>query len=278
MICYPNAKINIGLNIVSKRNDGFHNIESIFYPIPFYDVLEIVINDNNSKNGVEFSNTGLQIDCKTKDNICVRAWQLLKTDFNIRPVKIHLHKVIPFGAGLGGGSADGAFTLLCLNQLFSLSLSNRKLKNYALQLGSDCAFFIENKPAYVTGRGENLALYNLNLNTCYLSLINPEIHISTKDAYSGISPGKSEFSLINLDKISIIDWKIIIKNDFEESLFIKFPKIRKLKECLYQEGALYASMTGSGSILYGIFKYNPDFENKELKKTHIWTGILEEIT
>lgn len=249
MISFPNAKINIGLNIVEKRADGFHNIESIFYPVlDIYDVLEVVKSDE-----LVFNSTGITIPGDEKNNLCLKAYYLIKKDFGISPVQIHLHKVIPIGAGLGGGSSDAAFMLKTLNQLFELQLSNEQLITYAKHLGSDCAFFIENKPVYAFNKGDEFEAIQLDLSAYELKIEYPEIHIGTAEAYSGVHPQKSTIDLKQAIKQPIDNWKEKIRNDFEKSIFQNHPKIEALKNKMYQNGAVYAAMTGSGSAVYGIF-------------------------
>jgi 4-diphosphocytidyl-2-C-methyl-D-erythritol kinase len=247
MIVYPNAKINLGLNVLKKRADGYHEISSVFYPIEeFFDILEIIPADI-----LLFSSSGVAIP--GEGNICMKAYDLLKADFGIHPVTIHLHKQIPIGAGLGGGSADGAFTLIALNQLFALKLSKKQLEKYALQLGADCPFFIENIPKYVTGIGEKMSPVDLDLSSFELKFILPELHILTAEAYAGITPQLPMINLLDLITQPIESWKRKVKNDFEISTFTKHPKLKAMKEQLYADGAIYASMSGSGSVLYGIF-------------------------
>ncbi|EAZ79534.1 4-(cytidine 5'-diphospho)-2-C-methyl-D-erythritol kinase [Algoriphagus machipongonensis] len=254
MICFPNAKINLGLQITSKRSDGFHNIESCFYPIPLFDALEIITHPKKSI----FQSTGLPIPGDQKDNLINKAYQLLKKDFpNLPQVQIHLHKNIPMGAGLGGGSADAAFALNTMNNLFDLILDDFFLEEYALKLGSDCPFFIENKPKIATGRGEILEDIAINLEGKYLLLINPGIHIGTKEAYAGIKPKKSEIALKEVLK-DTSRWKAELKNDFEPSIFENHPEIAEVKNQLYQMGAFYASMSGSGSTVFGLFEQKPE--------------------
>ncbi len=252
MITFPNAKINLGLNIVSKREDGYHNIESCFYPIPWYDCLEVV-----EAASFAFQSYGLEIPGDSDTNLCVKAYELIRQNHDIPPVEIHLLKNIPMGAGLGGGSADGAFTLIMLNDLFELKLSELELEMYALELGSDCPFFIKNRPAIAKGRGELLDLIKLDLSGYHLAIHNPGIHVSTKEAYSGVSPKVPERSIPNLIQEPISEWKKKLKNDFEASIFPNHPKIEHLKQAMYDAGAIYASMTGSGSTVFGIFEDSP---------------------
>jgi len=246
MIVYPNAKINIGLNVLEKRADGYHEISSVFYPVKeLVDILEIIPGEDFS-----FSSSGIAIPGNS--NICAKAYDLLKADFGIENVQIHLHKQIPIGAGLGGGSADGAFTLKALNELFDLKLSNTELEKYALQLGADCPFFIENTQKYVTGKGEKMNEIDLDLSAYELKFIFPELHISTAEAYGGVILKYPETNLLDLMSKPIENWKGEVKNDFEISAFEKYPELEKMKEKLYADGAIYASMTGSGSVLYGV--------------------------
>ncbi len=276
MICFPNAKINIGLDIVEKRKDNFHNIETLFYPIGLADILEV--NENFTpkklKNYVEnergisrrnsFKSTGINIPGNSKENLCLKAYELIKKDYSVPPVKIHLHKIIPIGAGLGGGSSDAAHFIHLLENLFSLKIPVKQKLNYALQLGSDCSFFIKNKAAFAKGRGEKLESAIFSLYGFYLVLICPPIHVSTKDAYSDVKPRKPNKPLKELLKMPVSEWKKNIFNQFEETVFKKFPGIEKIKIQLYNEGAIYSSMSGSGSSVFGLFDCLPD--EKKLKK------------
>lgn len=249
MISFPNAKINLGLNIVSKREDGYHNIESCFYPIPWHDSLEVI-----EAASFAFHNYGLDIPGDSKSNLCVKAYELIKGDHDIPPVEIHLLKNIPMGAGLGGGSADGAFTLKLLNELFELNLNSAQLESYALQLGSDCPFFIKNEPAIAKGRGEQLQVINLDLSGYYLGIHNPGIHVSTKEAYTDVAPQAPSKSIEEIIQSPIEDWQDSMVNDFEASIFPNHTAIAQLKQDMYEAGAVYASMTGSGSTVFGLFK------------------------
>jgi 4-diphosphocytidyl-2-C-methyl-D-erythritol kinase len=248
MIVYPNAKINIGLNVLEKRADGYHELSSVFYPVKdLCDILEILPSTEFS-----FSSSGIVIP--GEGNICTKAFEMLKQDFGISNVNIHLHKQIPIGAGLGGGSADGAFMLKAINTLFDLKLSASQLEKYALQLGADCPFFIENTPKYVQGIGENMSSVDLDFSTYQLKFIFPEFHISTAEAYAGITPQISATNLLDLINQPIENWKGKVKNDFEILAFKKHPQLAKMKSQLYTDGAIYASMSGSGSVLYGVFE------------------------
>lgn len=256
MIVFPNCKINLGLYILRKRADGFHDLETVFYPVPLQDALEIIQNPIPALP-VEFTTSGLVIDSPIEANICVRAYRLLKNDFPDLPsIKMHLHKVLPSGAGLGGGSSDGAFTLSLLNKRFDLKLDEDRLIQYALQLGSDCPFFIRNKPCYATGRGEKLEEIGLNLSKYKIILVNPGIHIHTGNAFSKIIPSNQRTSIKEAVKKPIEEWKNDLKNDFEQTVFAQYPEIKIIKEKLYHQGAMYASMSGSGSSVFGIFEKN----------------------
>lgn len=252
MISFPNAKINLGLNILSKRTDGYHEIESCIYPIDWSDSLEIIESNNFS-----FNSYGLEIPGDIHSNLCVKAYKLLQAEFGIPEIEIHLVKSIPMGAGLGGGSSDGAFMLKMLNEFFGLHISNNKLKEYAFQLGSDCAFFIENMPQIASGRGEVLKSINLDLNGYCIALENPGIHIPTNEAYSMVETNPLELSIVEVLERPITEWRDSLSNRFENPIFNSYPEIMNLKKEMYRAGALYVSMTGSGSTVYGIFEKKP---------------------
>ncbi len=253
MITFPNAKINLGLNITERRPDGYHNIETVFYPIPIHDALEIVESDN-----ISLTISGLKIDGNTEQNLIMKAYRLLASSFELPKVEINLLKKIPFGAGLGGGSSDAAFTIKMLNEKFKLNLTEETQKTFAAKLGADCAFFIANRPSYATGIGDKLNNINISLSNYYIYLIKPDIHISTSEAYSSVVPHKNNISLYDrILKTPITNWKNVIFNDFEESVFTKHREIKEVKELLYKQGALYASMSGSGSSVFGIFDKRP---------------------
>lgn len=248
MIFFPSAKINIGLSILDKREDGYHNLESVFFPVPLVDSLEFI---ESSELSFEAS---VEIDPE-KPNSILQAYSLLSQQFNLPPISIYLHKVIPMGAGLGGGSANGAFMLSGLNEYFDLGLSNKKLEEYAANIGSDCPFFVENTPKLVQGRGEILTPIEVSLSGCKLVLINPNIHVSTQQAFQQLTLKPN--AKASLEKIILTEpieaWKDLVVNDFEKSIFNQFPAIQAIKKELYQQGAIYASMTGTGSTVYGIF-------------------------
>jgi 4-diphosphocytidyl-2-C-methyl-D-erythritol kinase len=259
MIQFPNCKINLGLNIVDKRVDGFHNIETVFYPIPVHDALEIM---SSPDGAFEFVQTGLTIPGETGNNLCVRAFHLLQSDFGLPGVKIHLHKTIPMGSGLGGGSSDGAYTLKMLNDLFHLGLDHDRLRNYARQLGSDCAFFIENRPVFATERGDHFMPAMINLSGLFVCLVIPDVHVSTADAYSMVKPGIPALTAYEVIQLPMAEWKGLLINDFEKPVFAEFPLIGSIKSDLYDSGAIYASMSGSGSAVFGLFHELPDFGNQ----------------
>jgi 4-diphosphocytidyl-2-C-methyl-D-erythritol kinase len=252
MISFPNAKINLGLHITSKRKDGYHDIETCMVPIPLFDALEMIID----KRG-EWNYSGLPIPGEAKDNLILKAERLLKKDLPGLPnLNIHLHKNIPMGAGLGGGSADGAFALKLMNNLFDLHLDDYFLEEYAAVLGSDCPFFIQNTPQIGRGRGEILEPIDLSLKGVHLVLVNPGIHVGTKEAYAGVIPSTP---IVQLEEV-LADrsrWKDELVNDFEPSIFQNHPDIRKIKEKLYDSGAFYAAMSGSGSSVFGLFDEKP---------------------
>ena len=257
MIVRPNCKINLGLNVVRKRIDGYHDIETVFYPASLSDVIEI----QSSEDGVfHFSSSGLKIPGDSSSNLCVQAYNLMNAHFGIPPVTIRLEKIIPMGSGLGGGSSDGAFTLKALNEIFHLNLSNDQLKAFASRLGSDCTFFIDNLPAFAQGRGEKLEAVRLSLDGTFLMIVIPHVHISTSEAYAMIEPERPAISLREIVKTPVPEWKLKMVNDFEKPVIKKFPLIGKIKDLLYDKDALYASMSGSGSSVYGLFKEIPAVE------------------
>jgi 4-diphosphocytidyl-2-C-methyl-D-erythritol kinase len=259
MVVFPNCKINIGLNILDKRPDGFHNLETVFIPIPLKDSLEIIRAKNNVSEDVTFSQSGFVVDGNMEENLCVKAYRLLKKDFPDLPaVQMHLHKAVPMGAGLGGGSADAAFTLQLINDKFRLNLTPEQLINYSLTLGSDCPFFIINKPCFATGRGEMLQRVAVSLQGYHLLLINPGIHINTGWAFGQLKnePAENRQSKGLLEALShpVSTWRNDIFNDFEKPVFAHHPVLKEIKENLYNKGAVYAAMSGSGSTIFGLFE------------------------
>lgn len=265
MVLFPNCKINLGLRVAGKRPDGYHNLETIFYPIPLKDAAEITVCTGRKVNKppFELTITGADIPGSTDNNICTKAWRLIKNDFpDIPPVRMHLHKAIPIGAGLGGGSSDGAFTLILLNRELKLNISQEQLLKYALALGSDCPFFIVNTPCYATGRGELLEPVNIDLGAYYFVVVFPNIHISTAGAFKDLTKTKS--TAVDLKSIisqPVEQWKQHLVNEFEPAVFGKHPAIATIKERLYVAGAAYASMTGTGSSVFGIFHNSKKLAN-----------------
>ena len=254
MITFPNAKINLGLNIIEKRPDGYHNLETIFYPINLQDALEVTRRENNDKE-YTLHISGAPLEGDPEDNLVVKAYKLLKKDYpGLLPVDIHMYKHIPAGAGLGGGSSDAACMIKLLNDKFSLGLSTERMEEYAVKLGADCAFFIRNKPVFATGIGNLFEPVELSLKGYHIILIKPDIFVSTRDAFAEIKPVRPAVSLKEIVKQPMETWKNSMKNDFEDSVFKKFPEIAAIKDELYDLGAVYAAMSGSGSSVYGIFK------------------------
>lgn len=256
MIDFPGSKVNLGLRITQKLDNGYHSLESVFLPIQFSDVLEII---PTSDSETQFNYSGFEISGDSKNNLIYRAWQILNEDFSIPPSKIYLHKVVPMGAGIGGGSADGSSMLKLINEHFKLGITQNKLELYAKELGADCPFFIRNKSAYVEGIGEIMSPISLNLSGYHFFLVAPGIHINTGEAFKNCQPKQHETSLKEIiEKNSISSWKDLVKNDFEDYAFKSFPELRKIKEQMYKAGALYASMSGTGSSIYGFFEKEND--------------------
>ena len=257
MIRFPNAKINLGLNIVRKREDGYHDLETVFHPLAIHDALEILpaVQSADEAGDVEVHLSGLSVDGSMEDNICVRAWRLLKRDHpSLPPIRLFLHKAIPMGAGLGGGSSDGAFALAMIVDMFSLPVDTAGLAAYALRLGSDCPFFLLNRPAYGSGQGERLEPISLDLSAFRFLLVHPGIHVSTAQAFAGVSPAVPPVEVREVVSRPVETWKDLLVNDFEKTVFAAHPEIARIKESLYDAGAVYASMSGSGSSVFGIFQ------------------------
>lgn len=250
MLCFPNCKINLGLCVTKKRDDGYHDLETVFYPLPFNDVLEII-----PATQTTLHLSGIAVAGNTTDNLVWKAYTMLKNRFSdkVQPFDIYLHKVIPMGAGLGGGSANGAFMLNLLNDCCDLQLDNQALAEMALQLGSDCPFFIYNSPQFASGRGELMNATSIDLSAYSIQLICPEVHVSTRDAFGAIQPKAAPIDLRKLNEIPVAEWKTLVSNDFEIPVFAQHPVLSDIKMQLYNQGAIYASMSGSGSSIYGIF-------------------------
>ncbi len=251
MIAFPNAKINLGLDIIGKRTDGFHNLETVFYPINLCDALEIIKTPNTATS---FKSSGLKIPGELKNNLCLKAYELLKEEFDLPNIKMHLHKTIPMGAGLGGGSSDAAQTLILLDELFQLKLSQNQLLNYARTLGADCAFFILNRPVFASERGDIFKEIDLDLKGYQIVIVKPEINVNTAEAFSELKINLQSERLIKSIEQPINKWQKLIKNDFEKNIFKKHPRIGEMKKLLYKNEAVYASMSGSGSAVYGLYK------------------------
>ena len=253
MITFPNAKINIGLNIVSRRTDGYHNLETVFYPLLIKDALEIIEADE-----MDFKASGIPIPGYANENLCLKAYDLLRQDFKLPNIHIHLYKIIPIGAGLGGGSANAAFFIKMVNQKFSLGLTDEDMQAYCRLLGADCAFFIENKPVFAFEKGDVFKPVSIDLSAYNMVLVMPPVHVSTADAYRGVVPRLPSQSLEDLVKLPINQWQGKIKNDFEEHIFKAHPQIRRVKASLIEAGAEFALMSGSGASVFGIFKNKQD--------------------
>jgi 4-diphosphocytidyl-2-C-methyl-D-erythritol kinase len=272
MLTFPNAKINLGLNIIEKRPDGYHNIETVFYPIGLSDVLEVELSETCTD--YSFSSSGIAIDGDPEDNLIVKAYRLLRSKYQFPAIDITLIKQIPFGAGLGGGSSDAAFMLKAINQLFELKITPKKLEKLASKLGADCPVFIRNKPVFASGIGNVFTPIDLSLKGYFLLLVKPQIHVSTPEAYSLVVPQQPEISLSELIKQPISDWQNSIKNDFEKSVFARYSSIEEIKNNLYEMGAIYASLSGSGSSVYGIFESQPE-QNELFEGCFVAGGFLE---
>lgn len=269
MVSFPNAKINIGLNVVEKRQDGFHNIETVFYPVELCDVIEFIENPNETI----FNNTGIKVEGNNENNLIIKACNLLRNKYPIPHLSLHLHKIIPMGAGLGGGSSDAAFTIKSLTNYFKIGLTNEEQEELASRLGSDCAFFIRNRPIFAYEKGNKFKDIELSLIQYNVVIVYPHIHVSTQEAYSSVKPAQPDKSLLEAIKLPIGMWKDHIKNDFETGVFKKHPLLKEIKDELYSKGAVYASMTGSGSAIYGFFESDPEISSLK-KNFFVWTGKL----
>jgi len=268
MIVFPNAKINTGLKIRSRREDGFHNIETVFLPVPLRDILEVV---PSKKSEITLKTTGLSVDSPSEKNLVFRAAKLMQENYDTPGVNIHLHKLIPMGAGLGGGSADASFTISVMNRIFELGLDKETMKKHAELLGSDCPFFIDNKPSLGTQKGEVLKPIKIPALQGYnVLIVKPDIHISTAEAYAGVTPDPDAPEIEQHLKLPLSQWKDFLVNDFEKSLFPKYPQLKAIKSRLYELGAEYASMSGSGAALYGFFKDIPETVKEEFPDCFVW--------
>ncbi|MEI6577474.1 MAG: 4-(cytidine 5'-diphospho)-2-C-methyl-D-erythritol kinase [Bacteroidota bacterium] len=257
MILFPFSKINLGLRVLRKRKDGFHDLDTCFYPFALRDILEAIPAEQGSGT---FTFSGIAIEGEPGNNLIVKAVRLLQNDFNFPDLSMHLHKIIPMGAGLGGGSSDAVFALKLVNALYHLNLSKEMLFNYAVKLGSDCAFFLENQACLASGRGDILQPITITLKDWYLVLVKPDIHVSTKDAYHGIQPQEPAIKLQDALLQPVTTWESLLFNDFEETVFLKHPEIRHIKEELYRQGAVFALMSGSGASVFGLFREKPSLK------------------
>lgn len=260
MLAFANAKINLGLKVLDRRPDGYHNIETVFYPVKLYDILEII-----PSKKFQFVTSGNSIPGRAEDNLCVKAYNLITESYQLPPIELYLHKNIPIGGGLGGGSADAAFLILLLSDYFNLNLTVEAKHFYANQLGADCGFFMLNNAAFASGIGNILSNVELDLSKYHIVLVNPNIHVSTAEAYGSVAPSHEGTGLLELIKQPISEWSKLIYNDFEKGIFDIYPEIGNVKRSLYNAGATYASMSGSGSVVYGIFESLPDLKALEAK-------------
>ena len=258
MISFPNAKINIGLNITGRRSDGYHDLETIFYPIKINDALEFT-----EAAEMKFESSGIEIPGYANENLCLQAYDLLRKQFDLPNLHIHLYKNIPIGAGLGGGSADAAFFIKMVNEYFALSLDVAQMQDFCRKLGADCAFFLENKPVFAYGKGDQFEDLDLNLSDYYKVLVMPPVHVSTGEAYRGVKPSKPSLSLKDLVQLPIAAWQGKVTNDFENHILNSHPQIREVKGQLIQSGALFTLMSGSGASVYGIFEKSVNLSGLE---------------
>ena len=272
MIVFPKAKINLGLGITARRSDGYHDIETIFYPVGLCDALEFVISDSLEKEDILVV-TGIDTGSSNSDNLVIKTLRILRKKHSFPFLRIHLHKVIPIGAGLGGGSSDAAYLLKAVNKYFELSMDEQNLKAIALEIGSDCPFFIDGLPSFASGRGELLKPVVPVLCGYHLLILNPGVSVNTKEAYRNCHPLTPDTSLLQLIDLPVNDWKDRVVNDFEEYAFKNYPIIGKLKKELYSAGAIFCLMSGSGSSIYGIFSKKPILPD-QIKSYVIWEGVL----
>lgn len=276
MIDFANAKINIGLNITEKRADSFHNIETVFFPLKWKEPIELLRNSSlkaEAGNCIQFTSSGISINGSLDANLCVRAYHLLCKDFQLPPVKMHLHKMLPIGAGLGGGSSDASTAIKLMNHFFGLHLQAAEMEDYAKKIGSDCAFFIENKPVYAFEKGDRFNPVTINLTGYFLILVCPEIHVATATAYAGVRPEKADVVLQEAIQLPVHQWRGLIKNDFEPSVFLAHPELPRIKQQLYDAGAVYASMSGSGSSIYGLFESPVDLKSV-FRHCQVWEEVI----
>jgi len=268
MIGFPNAKINIGLRITGKLTSGYHEIKSLMFPVKFCDILEFIPSGNDS-----LKTTGIGIPGDPNDNILWKVLTALRKRFEVPPLKIHLHKNVPTGAGLGGGSSDASFFMNMLNDAFHLNLSFEERENMVAAIGSDCPFFIRNTPAMISGTGTTVKHFEINLDNMFIGIAFPGFRISTPEAYANVTVKREKIPLDVLLQKDISTWKDNVLNDFEESLFPKHDELRDIKDCFYKNGAVYASLSGSGSAVFGLFDEQPDL-SADLEKKMIYQGFI----
>ncbi len=269
MLFFTNCKINIGLNITEKRLDGFHNLETVFYPLKLQDAVEFIETDEQTT----VQTSGIKLDVSAEDNICHKVYRLMSKHYDIPQLKIHVHKAVPVGAGLGGGSANAAGLIKQINNEYNLGISIDKMEELAAEIGSDCPFFIRNKAVFAIGRGEIFEQLSLDLSKYYIYLIKPDIYVSTASAFAGIKPRQVEISVKELINNPLNEWKYFIFNDFETNIFKQYPVLAEIKQDLYKIGAIYASMSGSGSTIYGIFEEKPK-EIPKYKNAFNWINLF----
>ena len=276
MTSHPIAKINLGLNVVERRPDGYHNLETVFFPVPICDELEVAPQPStlHPQLDCDLSLEGIAIEGDVQKNLIVKAYQLLKQDFPELPrVRARLKKGIPTQAGMGGGSSDGAYMLNMLNALFQLHLTKQQLCGYAARLGADCAFFIDPQPQYAEGIGELLAPVSLSLKDWYIGVVRPDVPVSTKEAYSLITPKRPLRNCRDIVALPVEEWRDLLVNDFEEGIFSLHPELGQVKQRLYDLGAVYAAMSGSGSALFGLFRKPVELEASS-PNTFTWSSRL----
>ncbi|MBO4730695.1 MAG: 4-(cytidine 5'-diphospho)-2-C-methyl-D-erythritol kinase [Bacteroidaceae bacterium] len=274
MYSLPNAKINIGLRVVGQRPDGYHDLQTVFYPIPLTDSLEVK-RANHLRQPYEFILSGLSIPDDGADNLVVRVFKSMHDEFDLPPTSIFLCKHIPAGAGLGGGSSDAAAMMMLLNDYYQLDLTNDEMEQRISAFGADCAFFIRNKAVYAEGIGNEFSTIDLTLKGMHFVLVKPDIHVSTAEAYTGVTPSQPQSSLKDvLQNTPVKLWRNVVTNDFESSVFRRYPQIAAIKETLYDMGAVYASMSGSGSAVYALFTRPVDNAHKVFPDSFTFAGKL----
>ncbi len=273
MITFPNAKINLGLNVVEKGPDGYHNLETVFYPVRLEDALEVGVGDG-APGECCLHQSGISIEGSVENNLVVKAYRLLEKTYQLPAMDVYLHKHIPSGAGLGGGSSDAAYMLKAINELVGLNIAPEQLEVYAAMLGADCAFFVRNTPVFAEGIGNIFSSIDFSLHGWYIVLVKPDIFVSTREAFSLIRPQKPEISIKEIITKPVSEWKGLLVNDFEKSVFAVHPEIEQIRNRLYEQGAVYASMSGSGSSVFGLFTQPCPHCREWFPTDFVWTGAL----